>query len=301
MSRRSAAATAIALTLLAGPGRATALVLDAAAEARAGLVLGSAVEARSEGTLEAYGRVLDPVPLAEAVFARAAARSDLDIARKEYERVKALNRDEFNASTRDLQNAEAAFQRAEFGRQLAQARLVSGWGAALAARPDLDDLVHALAQGRIALARLDLPAGEGAAGALVSARVSPASGAGAEETARLLGPAPSIDPSVQGRGFLVLLEPGPPSGTALAGRLAFAGRGVRGVSVPRSAVVWRNEQAWVYVALGGGRFERRAVDLHGDAGDGRLLVTGVAPGDSVVVTGAALLLSAEQTGGEASD
>lgn len=285
-----------------GADRAT-LALDAAAESRAGLALGAALAARGRGEIEAYGQVLDPVPLAEAVFARRAARAALEAARKEYARVKALHRGDANASTRELEAADVAFQRARLDLELAQARLASGWGAALAGRQDLDELVQGLAQRRMALARLDLPAGEALAGAPSAARVRPASARAAGDPAQLLGPAPSTDPSVQGHGFLVLLEPGPAPGTALVGRLTFPERSVRGVRVPRSAVVWRDGQAFVYVALGAGRFERRAVELHGQGDDERSwLVTGaLAPGDPVVVSGAALLLSAEQTGGEGVD
>jgi hypothetical protein len=278
-----------------------AVVLDAAALSSGGVAVATAERARGDGELEAYGRVLDPLPLAESVLARAAARTALTVARREYERVGALNRNDANASARELEGAEAAFHRAELDLAGAEARLASTWGVELARRSDLDGLARALAERRAGLARLDLPAGEEVAELPAAARVSAAARDGDTFEGKVLGIAPTTDPVAQSQGFLVLLEPGPPPGTVLAARLAFRERAAEGVRLPRSSVVWHEGEAYVYAARGGGRFERRAVTLKGDR-DGDWLATGeVAPGDSIVVSGALLLLSTEQLGEPAGD
>lgn len=289
------------------------VVLATAARESAGIELAPLEAARGGGELEAYGRVLDPVPLAEAVFARDLARSAEDAARREYERVKALHRQDENASTRELETARVSYRRARLDRAGAEARLVAAWGHELAGRTDLDEFVRRLGEQRIALARVDLPAlasGSGGAGSdaavatelPTAARVTAAASERPPVAAEIVGPTPTTDPALQGRGFFLLVESGPTRpGTALVARLAFAERVVAGVRIPRAAVLWDGEGALAWVAKGDGRFERRRIVLHGPL-DGDWLATGdLAPGEQVVVSGAALLLSLQATGGPAAD
>ena len=145
----------------AGAGRIT---LEADARVRIGLALAPAFATRSEGEREAYGRVLDVVPLAEQLATRESARAALAQTRREYERVLALHRSDQNTSTREVEAAELALRRAESDLTLAQERLHAGWGDALAGRADLPALVHRLADGSAALGRVEIPAGEPARG-----------------------------------------------------------------------------------------------------------------------------------------
>jgi hypothetical protein len=112
--------------------------------------------------------------------------------------------------------------------------------------------------------------------------------------AQLLGPAPSVDPAVQGIGWLLLIEPDPPpTGTALTATLHFAERAFEGVVVPRSAVLRRDGGAFVYVEASPGSFERRAASLLRPREDGWLATGALAPGEPVVVRGAQQLLGVE--------
>jgi len=79
--------------------------------------------------------------------------------------------------------------------------------------------------------------------------------------------------------FVRVTVEGPPSGTPV-------------LSVPASALLSDGEASAVVVALGGGRFQKRTVEVGGEQ-DGRIRVlSGLRPGDQVVAEGALFLKSA---------
>jgi hypothetical protein len=276
--------------------------IDDAEREHLGLATAAIAPGRSDGELEIYGRVLDPMPLVDASLARAAARASLEPARREYERVRRLSRGEQNASQRELEAAEALWRRAELDLQAAQARLTAAFGLELASRGDFEALTAGLASRRSALARVELPAGVAAPGLVGSLRLEVATGGRRDLEAKLVGEAPSTDPMVQGRAWLALIEREPPApGTALEGTLALPDLAASGLVVPEDAVVRQDGVAFVYVEGEHNVFQRRAVSLEHPLSGAWLTSGGVAAGDAVVVRGAQELLSAERSavyGGE---
>ncbi len=268
-------------------GRVT---LRGAAAANAGVRLAVAADVAAPPEVDAFGRVLDPLPLVEALHARAAARATAAAARAEYERVTRLHRDDQNASTRDLEAARVASERAALDAVDAAARAAIAWGAAVeTAAAAADDLVA----GRAALVRIDLPSGVRLASMPAHAVVTPIGAPDAGRTARVLGPAATTDPQLQGDAYLALVDHDPPRpGAVLAVKIARDDAPSRGVAVPVSAIVWADAKPVVYVEVGPNAFARRDVTLGFVVGDQRL-VGGVAAGERVVSAGAAQLLSAE--------
>jgi hypothetical protein len=65
------------------------------------------------------------------------------------------------------------------------------------------------------------------------------------------------------------------------------------VRIPESAVVWLAGRPWVWLRTAPDRFERRPVQATRLGPGGWIEPQGFVPGDSVVVTGAQLLLSEE--------
>jgi hypothetical protein len=306
-ARRLAAALALAAGVAphaAGAPTVPAVVeLSSEMRERAGLEMATLEVTELAPEAKAYGRVLDPAPLVALVYERAAAQASLDASAREHERVEGLHRSGDNASAREFEAAQAAWQRDLFAVASAEARLVSAWGQVLAQRPDLPELARSLAARSAALARVDLPVGEGTAEPPTGGRLTafPRDDVTLEST--WLGPAPTADPMLQGRGFLFLLPSHPPPpGTAVVGWLRVPGAARRGVVVPRPALVHHEGEVFVYVERAPDRFERRRVVLEGPEGDGWFVSSGVAAGDRVVVTGAQQLLSSELlTGGESED
>lgn len=83
---------------------------------------------------------------------------------------------------------------------------------------------------------------------------------------------------------------------AMFGTIRLVRSTTQGISLPANAVVREGNEAYVFVAQGNGRFERRAVKL-GRAMDGNLeIVSGVNAGDTVVSEGALFLRAAGQPG-----
>lgn len=269
--------------------------LEPPAQQRLGLQLALPAPGRLPREVPAFGRVLDPAPLAE--LAAELARADIAVAAsaKELQRVKQLHEQGQNASLRALEAAEATARRDQLARESVELKLVAGWGQALARRPDLPELVRALARQESALVRLDLPAGATSAPP-VGARLWALEATARPMAAELLGPAPDVDPQTQGQGFLCLVKNAAGRlrpGQALSGRLQQPGEPLAGVLVPLAAVVRAQGRAWVYVESQETNFIRRPVALDHPAPEGWLVTAGLRAQDRLVVRGAQTLFSEE--------
>lgn len=289
----AAAATAPAAPL---PAVAVSIDDDSRAQLDLATVPAEAGEtSETSETIDGTGRVLDPLPLADAVLARAAARAALAPARSEAQRVRGLHRNRENASDRELEAADAAERKAALDATAAELHLRAAWGGALAERTDLEALIGELAAGRAGLVRIEVPAGVGDEGAPIRLALQSASREHRPLEAHLLGPAPTTDPLLQGRAWLVLIESdAPPPGTMLRAQLELPARPATGVWVwvPDSAIVRAGGDAFVFVETRRNRFERRDVAGMHTGPPGRLVSGQVAAGDAVVTRGAQQLLAA---------
>ena len=241
-----------------------------------------------------YGRTLDPAPLAALQLELRTAQVSSVASSREYERLKALNAQDQNASLRAVQIAEATAQHDQIILESVRDRLALGWGKTLAERPDLAKLISSLCAHDAALVRVDLPVG--AATTPTGARILPLTNGEEPIDAQLLGPMPSIELQLQGQGFLLLLNPNVARlmpGAAVSAQLQLPGAAETGVVVPRSAVVRAEGRAWVYVQTGAESFTRREIALGNSLAAGWFLPSALAPHDPLVVSGAQVLLSEE--------
>src|SRR6266853_3367361 len=272
------------------------LTLDRATQKRVGLKAERVLPATINPEAKGYGRVLDPAPLAALSLDLVSAEATLAASEREFERLKLLN-EQKNASDRALQAAEVTVRRDRIVVEATRSRLLSTWGKPLVERSDLAELVRSLTSREIALARIDLPSGENLNPAPEGARIAAASGEGRGVAVELLGPAPSVDPQLQGRGFLLLLRTnslGLVPGAAVNGYLRLAGVPVTGFTVPDSAIVRQAGHGWVYVQTSEQTFARRQIALDHRTEDGWFVKAGLAANELVVVNGAQTLLSEEQ-------
>jgi multidrug efflux pump subunit AcrA (membrane-fusion protein) len=283
----------------AAPPDAGTVRLDAPTRERVGLGVAPLVAARVQPAVRGFGHVLDPTLLAQPVYDLDAARVAADAAGREYERTQRLARADANASRRDLENARAASAQAQAALRTAQARVVAAWGPQAAEREDLLALARTLIAREALLARIDLPLGTPVGEAPTMGRLRPLAEPDADPLdATVLGAAPDVDPTVQGRGFLLLAPHATwAPGTAVDGWLQLPGSSRTGVVVPASALVRHAGDTWVYVQTSDGVFARRQVHPERPLDDGWFVAdAGLAPGDPVVVTGAQTLLSTELGG-----
>jgi hypothetical protein len=110
-------------------------------------------------------------------------------------------------------------------------------------------------------------------------------------TAHTVWDAPA-DAAVPGRSFYALVEG---SDLAQNERVTAAiptGTPQAGAKIPAKAVVIGESEAWVYVQTAAQTFLRTKVDISRPLGDG-YFVTGIKPGDKLVIDGAGLLLARE--------
>jgi hypothetical protein len=245
--------------------------------------------------IKAYGRVLDPAPLATLASDIVSARAALDASGKEYDRLESLARGQ-NVSAKTLEDAGAARQHDQAALAAAEAQLAAATGNALANQPDLPAFVASLVKSETVLVRLDVPAGEWPGQTPVGALVLPPSG---EQpiAAQFLDRAATTDPQVQGAGFLFVatnssarLTPG----LAVSGFLQMPGEPLHGEVVPDNAVVRSDERSWMYLQTADTDFVRREITLDYPVTGGWFVTNSVTSGDRVVVTGAQMLLSEER-------
>jgi hypothetical protein len=247
--------------------------------------------------VKGYGRVVDPAPLAALMTELASAQAAYSASSNELARLAMLEA-QGNASTRAMQTAQAAALRDQLSIQAARDRFALSWGKAIAARTNLPAFIQSLASLDSVLVRIDLPAGE-AMEAPATARMVTLAGAVCDS--EFLGPAPGVDPQMQGRGFFFQISSNAQRlspGEALVGYLQAQGDPLSGVVVPREAVVRTEGAGWVYVQSrkDADAFTRTEIPLDHPTAAGWFVAKGVTASDRVVAKGAQQLLSIESRG-----
>jgi hypothetical protein len=271
------------------------ITLEADVQKTMGLQTAPLEPARLAPELKAYGRVLDASPLASLVADLISAQAASTASQAEFDRLKNLAAQN-NASTRAVEAATAAAAHDRAQVQSMRLRVLANWGNPLAQRDDLPALVQSLGSLESALVQLDLPAGETLKALPTGARLVPVSDETQTVAAKFLGQAPTVDPQMQGRGFLFLVQPNPARlapGAAVTGYLNLPGEEQSGVAMPRDAVLHYKGTTWVYHQRTDTTFERREVNLDSPLAHGWFVREGFKPEDKVVTVGAQQLLSEE--------
>lgn len=266
----------------------------------AGLTLAAVGDATLAPEAPAFGRVLDPTPLIQLISELATARAAAAASEKEKARAEKLLSAGGNASAQVVETAQANAARDLLAVSSAQARLAATWGRSLA--NDLPSIEQALGEGA-SLARLDVLTGETVTAQPKTARINLV-GTSEKFDADVLGASPIGDTQISGTGFLVLVRGHAlPVGAALRGSLPGAGEPAKVLVVPRSAVVYHQGSAWVFVLGEEDIFERKLVSLGQSMNDDHVVVLqGLTPGEQIVTTGPQQMLAAElQAGGAAQE
>ena len=258
----------------------------------------------------ANGTVVDIRPLLvhrgtclAAVHEVQRARTRLTIARREHQRLSALNEDGGSIAAKRVQVAEAqvsldrvAVATAETRRDalIGEARL--SWGSVVAGwllDAKASD-INALIDGETILVHAVMPVGKTLPGDLTDVRLSTARGATGERPAAYVSAAPYTDPLIQGESHFFRADAsGLRAGMRTLLHLPLGTAPRRGVIVPDSAVVWALGQSWAYLALDDEHFARIPVATDIERPGGWFVADGIAPGERIVVTGAQTLYAEE--------
>ena len=228
------------------------------------------------------------------------AQAGLSAARREYERLNGLNRNERNISDKVLQAAEAAsrsFQAdaetASVAMKTAADTLRTQWGTVIAkwvTNGNAQALERLLAQ-RDVLVQVTVPGDALSIAAPRVAMLQGPGGSGKPVAGRLVSAAPRVDAAIQGSSFYYLA----PAAGLVPGMNVVAwlpaGPPADGVLIPDSAVVWWQGKAWAYFQIDATRFARRAVPADNPVEGGWFVPGGTA---QRVVTGGAQLLFSEE-------
>jgi hypothetical protein len=253
--------------------------------------------ARTIGS-EAYGFILDPAPLATLCSELATTQASLAAAEAQYRRTSVLYGEQKNASLRDLQTAQAAYVADKSHLEALRQQLRNDWGEEFAQlTPQARSrLVSALIDHREAIARVTLPTGEPMADVPRTAKIAVLGHENQPLNAIALYTAPMVVQTLQGQPFLALIAandfPLRP-GAAVSARIPTSNALEQGVLVPRSAVVRYEGREWVYRAIDGNRFVRRAIAPAETTAQGYFVTKNLEPGTRIVVAGAQALLSEE--------
>lgn len=225
-------------------------------------------------------------------------RVDIDVAQKEYARLKTLFDNSQNISEKALQSAEGSLRSLETDQRAAQQQLnLQGslaeqqWGNVVAkwamnGSPELDSVLGM----KEALLQVTLPFEQSYnAPKTISAEIP-----GRTRTdAILISPFPRVDPRIQGRNFLyAAAQPDLTPGLNLLAHLA-VGNSMRGVIIPTSAVVWSEGKAWAYLQTAPNQFSRRELATDVPVDNGYFVSVGFSAASKVVSQGAQSLLSEE--------
>jgi multidrug efflux system membrane fusion protein len=160
--------------------------------------------------------------------------------------------------------------------------------------PALSSVRARLASGASVLVRATFPLGALGNEMPRQLEVSRLGGEHQSWAARAIWEAPA-DPAFPGRGFYVLVDRSDLAQNEHVTVEVPVGAAVTGVKVPGEALVYGQNQAWVYAQTAPGKFARVAVDPGKAMTGGYFLPdsSGIRPGQAVVAKGAGLLLARE--------
>ncbi len=284
------------------------VTFDAATRTGSGVALGQLEAISHRPEIRAYGTVLDLGELtdlrngiATAAAQLAKANAAVEVARKDYERVKGLFQTNQNVSEKVVQVAEGTLRTEEANAQAAHAALDAThatarqhWGAVVSTW---------LAEGAPEFERLRLQndlliqvtfaPSSSAMGAPAEATVQTASGR--LVAAKFVSPALRTDPKIQGRSFFYVVSAD--DSDLLPGMnvtaLLPAGEAASGFVVPTSAVVWLQGKSWAYAQVKPDKFARREVSTEQPVNGGWFQAKAFAADEVIVSKGPQVLLSEE--------
>ncbi len=288
------------------------LSLDKETQNQSGIVTKKLSAFSSKAKVKAFGQVLDAQSLIELTNSYATAEADvqkssarLGVSRKEYNRVKALFEYNKNVSEKDLQSAEANYISDKADNRAATANLFGlkgeirqQWGSVITNWiSNSSGMISEIVDHKVLILQITVPPEISGSEPPQIADLQTPSGKIIE--ANLVSRSPKTDPRVQGISYFYRI---PADGVLSSGMNVVAylpeGKKVEGVVIPDSAVVWWNGNAWVYVKEDQNKFVRQEISTSDRVRRGWFVSGVMMPGDEIVVKGAQLLLSSEESFGQ---
>ena len=294
-----AALPCLALAAVAFPAWAD-VKLEAAQRESLGIETARLAPADAVRSLHAVAQVLDSAPLIALLSELQAADAAVSGSRSEAQRAQQLYSADNNVSLKALEAARAQAAGDVARAQGLRSQLLANWGRALQRMSEADRarLVADLSSGRTALLRAESTEPATAGAQLQTASLQALTG-DERWAAQVLGPAAQAATAGVGSTYLMRAQIELPPGTVLQAQLHDRSRVLRGIKIPRAAIVrWQGED-WVYLEEQANSFTRHLLQPVEWLDDGCLVQAGFSAGQQVVTAGARWLLAAENSAPEA--
>ena len=288
------------------------IFLAAKAQSVSGLQTITLTSVSDHPEFTAHGKAVNIQPLIElrhrylvALTERSGATARFKQAEQNIKRQQDLYRDGAT-SKRNLQVQQAQWQtdKAQVDASGVQGKAIMdeariNWGKKLtewALSTDAEPL-NGFLSGRKTLLQITLPVNKQLANEIQTIYVEASGNRSAATKAELISAAPQTDTTAQGESYFFQTEGRRiRTGMRVAAWIPEQGENRSGVVIPKSALVWYMDQAFVYIKTAAEQFSRRTIDQYSATNGGYFVGSGISAGEELVVTGGQMLLSEEFRG-----
>ncbi len=290
----------------------TVIKLDDKAQQYSGLQTLKLKPATYQAEFTAYGKVLAIQPLLElrhryltAISERNAAQAKFKQSEQSINRQQTLYREGISAKRNlEVQQAQWQIDRAQleashFQDQLIKEEAQQLWGKSLSAYALASDTkkLDALLSGQQKLLQITLPSNQQLSDDTKTILIAATGNRGKAESAELISVAPQTDVSSQGSSYFFKTQAKNLGiGMTVTAWIPEQNAPMAGVIIPKSALLWSMDQAFVYVKTDEETFSRRLIDHYSISNDGYFVSEALKPDEELVITGGQMLLSEEMRG-----
>jgi hypothetical protein len=289
-----------------------AIVLAAKAQSTSGLQTIALTSVSNHPEFIAYGKAVNIQPLMElrhrylvALTERGGAAARFKQAEQNIRRQQDLYR-EGVASKHNLQVQQAQWQtdKALFDASGVQGKAIIDearltWGKKLTewALSADDEQLSDFLSGKKTLLHITLPVNKQLTDEVRSIDVEASGNRSAAIKAELISAAPQADATAQGESYFFQADGSRiRTGMRIAAWIPEPGESQSGVVIPKSALIWHMDQAFVYIKTAEEQFSRRPIEHYSATAGGYFVGSGLSAGEQLVVTGGQMLLSEEFRG-----
>jgi len=288
------------------------IFLAAKAQSVSGLQTITLTSVSDHPEFTAHGKAVNIQPLVElrhrylvALTERSGATARFKQAEQNIKRQQDLYRDGAT-SKRNLQVQQAQWQtdKAQVDASGVQGKAIMdeariNWGKKLTewALSTEAEPLNGFLSGQKTLLQITLPVNKQLANEIQTIYVEASGNRSAATKAELISAAPQTDTSAQGESYFFQTEGRRiRTGMRIAAWIPEQGENRSGVVIPKSALVWYMDQAFVYIKTDAEQFTRRTIDQYSATNGGYFVGSGISAGEQLVVTGGQMLLSEEFRG-----
>jgi hypothetical protein len=289
-----------------------AIVLAVKAQSTSGLQTIALTSVSNHPEFIAYGKAVNIQPLMElrhrylvALTERGGAAARFKQAEQNIRRQQDLYR-EGVASKHNLQVQQAQWQtdKALFDASGVQGKAIIDearltWGKKLTewALSADDEQLSDFLSGKKTLLHITLPVNKQLTDEVRSIDVEASGNRSAAIKAELISAAPQADATAQGESYFFQADGSRiRTGMRIAAWIPEPGESQSGVVIPKSALIWHMDQAFVYIKTAEEQFSRRPIEHYSATAGGYFVGSGLSAGEQLVVTGGQMLLSEEFRG-----